>query len=38
MISAHFASYFESLLAAAGTYEIAIQDLVAPFKGSMICD
>jgi hypothetical protein len=36
-ISAHFALYFESLLAA-GTYKFAIQDLVAPFKGSMVCD
>jgi hypothetical protein len=35
-ISAHFASYFESLLAA-GTFKIAIQDLVVLFKGSMVC-
>lgn len=36
-ISARFASYFEILLSA-GTYKIAIQDLVAPFKGSLVCD
>jgi hypothetical protein len=36
-ISAHFALCFESLLAE-GTYKIAIQDFVAPFKGSVVCD